>query len=112
MSASEPPRATSSVGGRHDLIGDRTHPTRISYTLPEALFALFLNGVEAMKAGRPRVKVDEQLILCLRAKGWGYRRIAAVLSDMGEYVSAGTIRNIITASSNVGKTGAAAKSEG
>jgi hypothetical protein len=88
------------------------HLARTSTSWPEAVFALFLNGVEAMKAGRPRAKVDEELILCLRAKGWGYRRIARVLSDMGGYVSAGTIRNIITASSNVGKTGASAKSEG
>ena len=48
-----------------------------------------------MKAGRPRLEVDEQLILSLREKGWGYRRIAKAHTEKSGYVSPGTIRNII-----------------
>ena len=54
-----------------------------------------------MKAGRPRLEVDKQLILSLRAKGWGYRRIAKAHIEKSGYVSPGTVRNIIRASSSI-----------
>jgi intein-encoded DNA endonuclease-like protein len=63
-----------------------------------------------MNAGRPRLEVDEQLILSLRAKGWGYRRIAKAHSEESGYVSPSTIRNIIKASGDVSKMSPFAKS--
>lgn len=58
-----------------------------------------------MKAGRPRLEVDEQLIFSLRAEGWGYRRIAKTHSEKAGYVSASTVRNIIKASSSISGSG-------
>jgi hypothetical protein len=47
-----------------------------------------------MKAGRPRLEVDKELIPALRAEGWGYRRIAKAHSGKAGYLSASTVRNI------------------
>ena len=58
-----------------------------------------------MKAGRPRLEVDEQLIFSLRAKRWGYRRIAKAHTEKAGYVSPGTVRNIIKASGNLSGNG-------
>lgn len=41
------------------------------------------------------MELDEQLILSLRAEGWGYRRIAKAHTEKAGYVSPGTVRNII-----------------
>jgi hypothetical protein len=54
-----------------------------------------------MKAGRPRLEIDKQLIFSLRAKGWGYRRIARAYTQKAGYISASTVRNIIKASSSI-----------
>ena len=54
-----------------------------------------------MKAGRPRLEVDKELVFSMRASGWGYRRIAKAYTEKTGYISASTVRNIVKASSNI-----------
>jgi hypothetical protein len=50
---------------------------------------------ESNKKGRPRVKVNYDTVKALSENGYGCKRIAKIITENGNYISASTVSRIL-----------------
>jgi hypothetical protein len=59
------------------------------------MFMANIKMPEFTRIGRPRTKVDAGAILALSKAGIGHKAIAKIITELGQFVSASTVKRIL-----------------